>query len=128
MPTTTTYIEPDVALIHGGVVVFHTYKDDDYDSCRYEYWFTTSPIDGDGSDEAFDVRDLDVPSAKRLTSDRPAFIRSGDEEAVAAWIEWNDEGQLLIATALRDAIDAKLIPPREGVEVEAWRDRGATYA
>ena len=112
MPTTTNYVEPEVAMIRNGVVVFHTYKDDDFDARRRAFWFTTSPVDGEGSGEEFDVRELNVPSA------------AGGR----TWIEWNDEGQLLIATALRDAIDAKLIPPREGVEVEAWRDRGATYA
>lgn len=72
MPFTTEWIEPEVALEHEGVTIYHLYSDDDYDQGRMTYWYTLNkdcewgvcscvfPEDGDanGCRARFDVRSL----------------------------------------------------------------------
>lgn len=50
------WTEPEVAVEHNGVTVYHTYKDGEY---RSQYWYT---LDESADDwecaEAFDIREL----------------------------------------------------------------------
>lgn len=55
MPTTTTWVDPDLFLTHNGVNVFHTYKDDDVEQGQSFCWYTLNCCE---DDHAFDVRDL----------------------------------------------------------------------
>lgn len=59
MPMTETWTEPEIAVEHNGLRVYHTYK---YDMIS-EYWYTTDANDDDyecDHGSQFDVRDLDV--------------------------------------------------------------------
>lgn len=52
------WTEPEVAVEHNGVTVWHTYKDGEYIS---EYWYTCNESDDDiDGESAFDIRELDV--------------------------------------------------------------------
>jgi hypothetical protein len=64
MPWRTEWVAPEVFLEHEGVVVYHSYKDNDMGS-RMTYWYTTNPehceeIGGEVDPYEFDVRDLTV--------------------------------------------------------------------
>lgn len=60
MPYTSQWVEPELAVEHGGVKVYHTYKNDDMEQGQRAYWFSTNELMGeyDGSPEVFDVREL----------------------------------------------------------------------
>ena len=51
------WVEPELLLVHNGVAVWHTYRDEDVVS---EYWYTLIQAEDniDGGDSQFDVRDL----------------------------------------------------------------------
>ena len=51
MPYKTEWIDPEIFLEHGGIIILHTYKDDDFDR-RLTYWYA---ID-DEPEQVFDVR------------------------------------------------------------------------
>ena len=59
MPYKTEVIPPEIALEHKGVIVYHTYRNEEYGNGRLRYWFTTNPDDFKTSDH-FDVRILRV--------------------------------------------------------------------
>jgi hypothetical protein len=50
-------IAPEIALEHGGVTVFHTYRDGVLEEGRMTCWFTLNPDDLEELDH-FDVREL----------------------------------------------------------------------
>lgn len=103
-----TWIEPEVALEHKDVKVYHTYKDDFLDQGANTYWFVMDPTESE--DEWFDVRDLPTWEAP----DHPPFLVGENDtpENQAAWreyyaerVEWN-----VVFGALRKAIDQGLLP------------------
>lgn len=53
----TVYVDPEIFVEHNGIVVYHTYKNEDFLN-RYRYWFTTDPGDYAGPSREFDVRTL----------------------------------------------------------------------
>lgn len=50
------WTEPELALEHRGVSVYHVYRNEFMDSGRREYWYTTDVTENQGG---FDIRDLD---------------------------------------------------------------------
>jgi hypothetical protein len=46
MPTQTNWVDPELLLDHGGVKVFHTYKNDDLDQGPNPFWFTLNSESG----------------------------------------------------------------------------------
>ena len=53
------WVEPELFVEHGGVKVFHIYKNNFVHDGRRECWFTTDICGGESDDPcAFDVRDL----------------------------------------------------------------------
>jgi len=54
--TIPEWVEPEVAVTHKGVTVYHTYKADEVGN-KLGYWFTTSPETREERDD-FDVRDI----------------------------------------------------------------------
>ena len=38
MPYLQTWIEPDIAIKHNGITIYHAYKEDDYEE-ELTYWF-----------------------------------------------------------------------------------------
>ena len=66
MPTQTNWVEPELFLDHGGVEVFHTYKNDDLDQGPNRFWFTLNPecsverpaCGNEFCPHVFDVREL----------------------------------------------------------------------
>lgn len=60
MPGRWIEIDPEIFVKHGGVYIYHTYKDDDIDSPSY-FWYSTNWEDTDYDNDAgyqFDVRNL----------------------------------------------------------------------
>lgn len=69
--------DPEIALIHRGVTIYHTYKDYSPDNMSF-YWYTFSSVEPD--EDAFDVRDL--PQKTRDYSkfkEHPDIIRTAIE-------------------------------------------------
>jgi hypothetical protein len=56
-PMPLVWQDPEVALIHRGVKVYHTYKDDNIDCCN-AYWYS---FHMGSEEESFDVRNLRCP-------------------------------------------------------------------
>jgi len=50
-------VRPELALQYRGVRIYHTYRNDEMDSGRMAYWFTTNPNE-DEPLQRFDVREL----------------------------------------------------------------------
>jgi hypothetical protein len=125
MPIRTEWIEPELALEHAGVSIYHTYKNDDYDRGRTTWWFTTDTGCGDDPDFYFDVRMLPAPESGPSLDDHPKYLAHNAARSVelgipysewlvsqecktleAAWHEWNTvtKNQVIEAT-IRQAID-----------------------
>lgn len=121
MPDSTIAVPAERFLIYGGVVVFHTYKDDDFDQGRNRFHFTTYRYETE--DGGFDVRDLDVPSKNLLNNHPPYLSASSNPDYAKAsadqklqwekqWAEWHKEGggeDQAIRILLVEAIDRGLI-------------------
>lgn len=58
MPYEYKWVDPELAVEHQGVQVFHCYKDDEINQGRRTYSFTTDSSGDEAEDPAFDVRDL----------------------------------------------------------------------
>jgi hypothetical protein len=69
MPTTETWVPPELFFTHNGVNVFYTYRDNDIDQGVNSFWYTLNARDDDET-EQFDVRDL------------PAWQHSEDHKAI----------------------------------------------
>ncbi|MEW6770116.1 MAG: hypothetical protein AB1330_01805 [Bacillota bacterium] len=52
------WVEPDIFLEHGGVTIYHVYKDDEIDNVIREYWYTWREDGGELTPWRFDVRDI----------------------------------------------------------------------
>lgn len=117
MPYIQQYVEPELALEHKGVKVWHTYEADDFNQGAATYFFTVDPEQTDFEDfegsVVFDVRDL--PTWKE--PEHPPYIESltdtPDEKAAksAAWDNWHAdkvEAKAILQT-IRDAIDQGLL-------------------
>jgi hypothetical protein len=117
MPTATEWTDPDVALVHNGVTVYHTYKNDDVAQGTSEYRFTT---DASSDDHHFDIRSLDVPS-KDAHKAHPPYLSNSDSRFAAAsedqrdqwrkeWEIWHEKGhENATLNILTEAIDLGLI-------------------
>ncbi len=55
MPYKTVYVKPKLFLSYKGVKIYHTYRDDDFDSGELTYYYTQNLTN---AAECFDVRDL----------------------------------------------------------------------
>lgn len=128
MPTQTTWIDPEIFLEHNGKVIFHAYKDDDWDQGRMTFWFTTEGDDDSGAYH-FDARELipQLPEVQPLWSARPEYIgheaaerrgltweqwQASDERKrlEVEWCRWHDEGEpAAIKATISAAIDAGLV-------------------
>jgi len=101
------WIDPEVALVHRGVPIYHTYKDDDIEN-RMEYWYSFYVA---SETEAFDVRNL------------VADGRDGD-------VTKEDERQKIIRLAIEQGAlavpdDCKPDCPHENLCVDEYAVSGA---
>ena len=67
MPYRSEWAPAELALEHNGVCVYHTYKNDDIDQGPKLYWFVLDRSEGE--EDAFDVRDLELPEDFDVDSD-----------------------------------------------------------
>ena len=67
MPYLITFVPASLVLAYRGVSVYHTYRNDEVDQGERTFRFVLDPEHGES--EAFDVRDLLVPSAQLLRND-----------------------------------------------------------
>ena len=131
MPARTITVEPEVSLSHAGVVVHHTYKDDDFDAGRNRYWFT---LDSASDDASVCMREFDVPCKSMLQAhppftsmSEPRYFDASPEERAgieAQWKDWLKDGggeeqairAVLISAAVRTEVptpsSATLVPRR----------------
>jgi hypothetical protein len=54
------WVNPEEFITHQGIVVYHTYKNEDF-SNQSEYWYTTSI--NEVTEFEFDVRELKMPDS-----------------------------------------------------------------
>ena len=104
MPYRTIPVKAPLFLQHKGIKIYHTFKDDDADSNRLEYWYTLDPCAGDmhsGDGVSFDVRGLSTFKCPvgQLDSTSKEWIRSDIAKRKA------------IKQAIRDAIDKGELKP-----------------
>lgn len=86
MPYSREWIPNELFYEHGGVRIYHSYKDDEIENGPFSFWFTLD--DNDSYDDAFDVRALSCAKGK---------IHNG----------FGDETE--IKAVLREAIDLGLL-------------------
>lgn len=55
MPYKYVYVPPEVFLEHEGIIVYHCYKDGDFERIL-RYWYTLDPEEEPNNE--FDIRDL----------------------------------------------------------------------
>jgi len=99
MPHSSEWRDAEVFLVHKGVTVYHTYKDDDIHQGPQTYWFTLGPLCGEASCDC-DGPCKNVFDVRSLATWTPSFEAQhpiGNEEAKC------------IETAVREAIETGLI-------------------
>ncbi|WP_066338601.1 hypothetical protein [Azohydromonas lata] len=119
MPTCSQWVDPEVFMEHAGVTVYRTYVDDDTSQGPSTYSFT---LDCLSDDNHFDVRDLALPSRRKLDEHPPFLGESFEHYRLAsaqqreewrnAWTAWQAPGggqDQAIQVVLRDAIDRGLL-------------------
>lgn len=134
MPTQTVSVEAEVFVEHDGVVVYHTYKDDDIDQGESGVYFRVN--DGDDEAQEFDVRDLpgytpmsrgceayevrEAEHEERKKAVIKAAIDSGilSEDGVKPKREWN-KSVSEVAMGCRYVFEAT--PDYESIESDARR-------
>lgn len=52
------YVESMPVVIYHGITIYHIYKDDLIDQTPREFWFALNPYGAEGSEDAFDIRDM----------------------------------------------------------------------
>lgn len=85
MPYRNEWVQPKLFLIHKGVMVYHTYKDDEVD-LPYDYHFQAAPSDAAPVDVEQDAKDFDI---RELTT----------------WVPRGEETATLFKRILKAAID-----------------------
>lgn len=116
MPIQTIWVEPELFLEHGGVQVFHTYKDDDMDQGTNHYYFTLNSgcgveeraCDDEPCQHGFDVRQLPT---WHLPEPPPFCVGENDTLAnQAAWQRYWEQERTAIKAAVVAAIDGGKLP------------------
>ena len=118
MPTQTSWVDPELFLDHGGVKVFHTYKDDDLDQGPNRYWFTLKtecsverPACGiTFCPHVFDVREL----ATWEPPVQPSYCTGDNDtpENHAAWERYWEQELEAIRTSMKTVIDSGALGTR----------------
>ncbi len=122
MPIRSTWVDPEIMLHHNGVTIYCTYEGDDFNQGRLNYHFVLDPLEQEGGETVFDVRELPAPTEGPSLNDEPAYIsrREAGFDTVEAWqaseeckrrtSEWQTWLQVGRAEAVRNtlrwAIDA----------------------
>lgn len=128
MPYHAEWVDPEVFLVHNGVTVYHTYRDDDLDQGPRTYGFTLNPCCGEEyrcdcpapgpCRNVFDVCEL----SNWIAPLHPPFL-TGDQntpENNAAWNKYREDRveEKRIEATIREAIEKGLIvappEPEEG--------------
>ena len=125
MPWSSEWIPPEIFFEHGGVSVYHTYKNDDLDYGPSGVWFTLDEYGCNESgvmDDSFhlDIRDLDkeVFPDDPLLEGHPPFLNKSNfpdesaaayDEAKQSWVQWRAGENCLKKRILREAIDRGLL-------------------
>lgn len=52
------YVENIPAVNYHGIIIYHIHKNDLIEQPVREYWFTLDPYGAEGSEDAFDIRDM----------------------------------------------------------------------
>jgi hypothetical protein len=117
MPYRSDWIEPEIALEHGGLFVLHTYKNDDVESGTSGVFFRVSASNDsvdlatvESEQDSFDVREIPDPPTGPKLSDHPPYLSGKTEEERAQlqplWTAWHNGGELAATeNTLRYAID-----------------------
>lgn len=85
MPYDQYWVPPDIAVVHRGSPVYHTYKNDEYD-CINEYWYTLDPGATEDDGLVFDIREFPIDGLDpNDPADHPAILRRLLEDP--AWLE-----------------------------------------
>jgi hypothetical protein len=96
MPYITTWVEPEVFMVHKGIKVYHVYMNDEIEQGSSRYWYTTNAEQRDDAEDSFE---FDVRRLGTWTADLSKLDYYGDEEtkeiidAIAAAL---DSGELKV--------------------------------
>lgn len=89
MPYEEFWSPPPIALVHHGVTVYHTYRQDIATDIINSYWYTLDPRSTEDQGKQFDIRDFDVDGLNPLRdADHPAILRHliEDSDWLNAWL------------------------------------------
>lgn len=117
MPFRTEWVDPDIALTHKGVTLWHLYKDDDIENGPRTYTFALDP-----TEDSYEVGGIDVQSLPNWTEPPhpPYMDAEGDNspENEAAWRHYHADRieDKHILAALKQAIDQGVLT-QEGVQL-----------
>ena len=124
MPYIEKFVDPELALEHKGVKIWHTYKNDDSENNgphRYFFAFDIDFCEGRATETNwFDVREL----PNWTEAEHPSYIYSSPDGIVprgyerdnpvlqAAWQRWHDEEveKKHVFACIREAIDKGILP------------------
>lgn len=123
MPYKTTFHHPQLFHRVNGISVYRAYDNDQIDAPARYHFVTQTRDTNSESIHAYDVRLFDVPSARKLVSDKPpplegfqgmtpeeliTTVRYG--EALRAAVLWHEKTEpALIRAAIREAIEAGIM-------------------
>lgn len=116
MPFRTEWVDPDIALEHKGVTLWHIYKDDDIEQGARVYTFALDP-----AEDGYEVGGIDVQALPNWTEPpHPPYMGTdGDNspENKEAWRRYHAgriEDKHILA-ALKEAIDQGVLT-QEGIK------------
>jgi len=128
MPYSSEYVTPEVFVKHRGVVVYHTYKNDDLQAGARTYGYTVNDECGEDSDcgecddkpHTFDVRDM--PCYKEIVDAvRPEYINSTKDKGAVlkrkekAWSVYHRKEDDLMKRVVKHAIESGVVT-KDGVK------------
>ena len=129
MPMTSEWIAPEIFTTHNGVIIYHTYNDEELDQGQNTYWFTTSHNDCE-PEFHFDARELDVPARAQLGG-HPPYISSTTDSAIekqrkeTLWAKWREREPEIMREIIHQAIEGGILVQDQPVaRAEAAPDEG----
>ena len=110
MPYISTWVPPKKLLMHKGVSVYCTYKNDDIENNEpRDDWFITDPSEGEDGTTGFDVTQLptwsEPPEPPCLSDVNP----SSRDSTSKLWDQWFIDRKAVVKQAIRQAINRKLL-------------------
>jgi hypothetical protein len=99
MPFQSEWVDPELAVQHRGLKVYHVYRNNDVDQGRRTYWYTTDPTLGEDDDPpyVFDIREIysaavDLPNDNDLDETLRSLLRRAIDEGKLTFPQPDKQG------------------------------------